>query len=62
MSSSVLTNLEKMKRQIIIEVEDPVFEKFMGMLEICPGVEFLAVSEVAETRTNVDLCVAMAIN
>lgn len=51
-----------MKRQIILEVEDSVFEKFMGMLEICPGVEVLAVSEVAETRTNVDLCVAMAIN
>lgn len=51
-----------MKRQIILEVEDSVFEKFMGMVEICPGVEVLAVSEVAETRTNVDLCVAMAIN
>ena len=53
---------QKTMKQVLFSVEDDCFDKFMGLGEICPGVEVLAVSEVAETRTIVDRCVAMAIN
>lgn len=53
---------QKTMKHVLFAVEDDCFDKFMGLGEICPGVEVLAVNEVAETRTTVDLCVAMAIN
>ena len=49
-------------KQVLFSVEDESFDKFMGLSDLIPGVKALAVSEVAETRTIVDQCVAMAIN
>lgn len=49
-------------RQIILEIEDSVYEQFMGMVALCPQVEIVADGVVAETRGIVDQCVAIAIN
>ena len=53
---------QKKMKQVLFSVEDESFDKFMGLSDLIPGVKALAVSEVAETRTIVDRCVAMAIN
>ena len=62
MSSSVLTNLEKMKRQIIIEVEDPAYEPVVGMLKLCNGVTIVSDSHGDVTKAILDQCVVVAIN
>ena len=48
-------------RQIFLRVEDSVFEKFMGMMELCHGVEVVSTGEAVETRDIVDQCFAEAI-
>ena len=51
---------EKMK-EVILRIDDSVYEKFMGMVDLCHGVEIVSTSDVVETRNVVDRCVAMAI-
>ena len=56
----VLTIQGEMK-QVILEIEDSVFERFMGMAELCQGVKVVSTSDMADTRDIVNLCVAKAI-
>lgn len=49
-------------RQIILEVEDSVYEQFLGMVELCPQVKIVAKGVATETRAVIDRCVAMAVN
>ena len=48
-------------KEIIIHVEDSAYEKFMGMLSLCPQVEVVSEGVAIETREAIDLCVARAI-
>lgn len=43
-------------------MDDSVYGSFMGMVNLCPGVEVIANGDAIETRALVDKCVAMAIH
>lgn len=46
-------------KEIVLQIDDAAYEKFMGMVSLCPQVQ--VVSEGIEVRGTVDLCVAGAI-
>ena len=46
-------------KEIVLQIDDAAYEKFMGMVSLCPQVQ--VVSEGVEVRGTVDLCVAGAI-
>ena len=48
-------------KEVLIHVEDCAYEKFMGMLSLCPQVEVVSEGVAIETREAIDLCVARAI-
>ena len=48
-------------RQIILEVEDSVFEKFMGTVELCHGVDVVSTLDSVETKNDRDSCMVYAI-
>jgi len=48
-------------KQLVLEIEDSVYEQFMGMVGICQGVTMVSTSVLVETKAIVDKCVAMAI-
>ena len=57
------TTLSQFKEtmKVILEVEDSNFEKFMGMVDLCQGVNLVCRIEGNSTQEIVDKCVAMAI-
>ena len=48
-------------KEIIIRIEDSVYEQVMGMLALCPQVEVVGTSDKAEPRSLNDVCFAEAI-
>ena len=46
-------------KEIVLQIDDAAYEKFMGMVSLCPQVQ--VVSEGIEVRGTVDQCVAGAI-
>ena len=44
--------LEKMKKEVVLLIEDSVYEKFMGMVSLCPQVE--VVSETMDGVADID--------
>jgi len=48
-------------RQIILEIEDSAYEKFMGMVELCPMVKVISAAEQVEPTAGRDRCMAYAI-
>ena len=60
MGPSVSKNKIKMK-QIVLEIEDSAFERFMGMVSLCPSVEVMASGEVVDVMDHRDACMRHAI-
>jgi hypothetical protein len=58
---SSLTNLGKMKKEIVLLIEDSAYEKFMGMLSLCPQVEVVSEAMDGVSDFDVDYCMACAI-
>ena len=59
---ALLTNhLGKMK-QVVLRIEDAAFEKFMGMVDLCPMVEVLNVCDSGDKKLTIDRYVALAIS
>ena len=48
-------------KQVVLRIEDAAFEKFMGMVSLCPMVEMVAESSLADTENERDLCMKKAI-
>ena len=48
-------------RQIVLNLDDEVFEPFMGMLRLCNKVEVVCDGVAKDTRDVVDCCVSAAI-
>ena len=48
-------------RQILIEIEDEAYGKFMGMLELCPQIRVLDECDIINTGNMRDLCMKQAI-
>ena len=53
-------HLEKMK-QVVLRIDDAAFEKFMGMVDLCPMVEVLNVCGTGDKKLTIDAYVASAI-
>jgi len=58
----LISQLKKVMRQIILEVEDSYFDKFMGMVDMCHGVKVVSTHDSVDTRNDRDSCVVYAIN
>jgi len=58
---SDLTIRKVAMRQILIEIEDEAYEKFLGMLELCPLIRVLSETEVADMKLQCDQCMKQAI-
>ena len=56
-----LTNLRETMKEMTLRVEDPAFEKLLGMLSLCPQVEVVGTADVCGSREWLDRCVAAAI-
>lgn len=52
---------EKMK-EVILRIDDSVYEKVMGMVDLCQGVEIVSTHDSVDTRNDRDSCVVYAIN
>ena len=48
-------------KEVILRIEDSVYEQLMGFIRLCPQVEVVSESKGIETREGMDLCVACAI-
>lgn len=48
-------------RQILIEIEDEAYGKFMGMVELCPQISVMDVGIITNTKNMLDLCMKQAI-
>lgn len=48
-------------KQLVLEIEDSVYEQFMGMVGICQGVNVVSTSDGVETMNIVDYCFLEAI-
>ena len=48
-------------RQIILNVEDAAYEKFMGMVDICPDLTVWRTDDCVDIKDAVDQCFASAI-
>jgi len=48
-------------RQILIEIEDEAYGKFMGMMELCPQIRVLDEYDIINTENVRDLCMRQAI-
>ena len=53
-------HLEKMK-QVVLRIDDAAFEKFMGMVDLCPMVEVLNVCGTGDKKLTIDAYVSSAI-
>jgi hypothetical protein len=48
-------------KQVILKIDDSVYEKFMGMVSLCPQVEVVSVCQTGEQKLTLDGYVASAI-
>ena len=48
-------------KQVVLRIDDAAFEKFMGMVSLCPHVEVLNVCQDKDTKLTIDIYVAAAI-
>ena len=48
-------------KQVVLRIDDAAFEKFMGMVSLCPQVEVLSVCESGDKKLITDTYVASAI-
>ena len=48
-------------KQVVLRIDDAAFEKFMGMVSLCPMVEVLNVCEAGDKKQSTDAYVASAI-
>ena len=48
-------------KEVMIRIEDSVYEQVMGMLALCPQVEVVGISDMVEPRSLNDVCFADAI-
>ena len=48
-------------KQVVLRIDDAAFEKFMGMVSLCPMVEVLNVCESGDKKMTTDTYVASAI-
>lgn len=48
-------------KQVVLRIDDAAYEKFMGMVSLCPMVEVLNVSQAGTPQQTTDRFVAMAI-
>ena len=48
-------------KQLVLEIEDSVYEQFMGMVGICQGVVVIATEDHVDVVSNRDQCMAYAI-
>ena len=48
-------------KQVVLRIDDAAFEKFMGMMSLCPMVEVLNVCDTGNKKQTIDCYVASAI-
>ena len=48
-------------KQVVLRIDDAAYEKFMGMVSLCPQVEVLNVCEIGDKKLTTDAYVASAI-
>ena len=48
-------------KQVVLRIDDAAFEKFMGMVSLCPQVEVVNVCESGDKKLSMDSYVASAI-
>ena len=48
-------------KQVVLRIDDAAFEKFMGMVSLCPQVEVLSVCESGDKKLTTDAYVVSAI-
>ena len=48
-------------KQVVLRIDDAAFEKFMGMVSLCPQVEVVNVCDTGDKKLTMDSCVASAI-
>ena len=48
-------------KQVVLRIDDAAFEKFMGMVSLCPQVEVLSVCESGDKKLTIDTYVLSAI-
>ena len=48
-------------KEVVLRIDDSVYEQLMGFIRLCPQVEVVSESKGIETRESIDLCVACAI-
>ena len=56
-----LAKLRETMKQVVLRIDDAAFEKFMGMVSLCPQVEVLNVCESGDKKQTTDTYVASAI-
>ena len=56
-----LAKLRETMKQVVLRIDDVAFEKFMGMVSLCPQVEVLNVCDTGDKKLAMDGFVAMAI-
>ena len=48
-------------KQVILKIDDSAYEKFMGMVSLCPQVEVVSVCQNGDQQLTIDIYVASAI-
>ena len=48
-------------KQVVLRIDDAAYEKFMGMVSLCPMVEVVAEGDLADNENERDLCMRQAI-
>lgn len=48
-------------KQVVLRIDDAAYEKFMGMVSLCPQVEVLNVCQTGDKKLTIDAYVASAI-
>ena len=56
-----LAKLGETMKQVVLRIDDAAFEKFMGMVSLCPQVEMLSVCESGDKKLTTDAYVLSAI-
>jgi hypothetical protein len=48
-------------KEVVLHIEDSAFEKFMGIIDICPDVTVWSTGEGVDIKSIVDICFASAV-
>ena len=51
----------KQMKQVILKIDDSAYEKFMGMVSLCPQVEVVCESSITDVMNDRDQCMVYAI-